>query len=504
MTRRTRGSTFFTALLACGPALGGNGGHAGHDVGRVPFPTSCAPAVQPDFEHGVALLHHMTYPQAQAAFEDVAKRDPACAMAQWGVAMTLFTPLWPTRPSLEERTRGWQAVERARALRMTPREQALVDATAAFFQAPAADDYWARIGRWEASLAKAHAAFPQDDEIAALYALATLATTPADRADRTHADRAAALLAQVRAHQPGHPGAMHYLVHASDVPGREHESIDNTRAYEDAAPDNPHALHMPTHVYVRLGDWDGVVRGNLRAAEAALRHPAGARGEYVWDEFPHAIEYLVHAYLQQGKLAEAAKQRDRLRGTPNLQPSFKTAFHLASTQARCALEPRDWQAAYAIAPRRPSDIAWDKFPWAEAIAQFAHGLGAAHIGKREDARAAHARLGVLQAIAGDARELLFERNIHMLRLELESAMAYANGHPAEAIEKLQAAAELERNTPKPPVTPAPTLPADELLGDLYVELGREDDARAAYQRVLARYPNRGWATQRLAVLARHP
>jgi len=507
MARLDRTSAAFLALLACAPpALAEDpppatqAAHAGHEVGRVPFPASCAAAVQPEIEHAVALLHHMTYPQAQAGFESAAKRDPDCAMAHWGVAMTLFTPLWPTRPSLAERTRGWQEVERARALHTTPRERALIDSVAAFFEEPASEDYWARIRRWEQASARAHGAFPDDDDINAFYALSLIATTPADKADRTHADQAAALLQQVHAHNPTHPGAMHYLVHASDVPGRERTSLDNTRAYERIAPDNPHALHMPTHVYVRLGDWDGVIRGNLRAADAALRYPAGENGEYVWDEFPHAIEYLVYAYLQDGKADDAAKQRDRLRNTAHLQPSFKTAFHLASTQARCALEPRDWKASAAIVPRQPADIPWDKFPWAEAVSQFAHGMGAAHLGRKDEARTAISRLGELQAKAGAAKETLFERNIHMLRLELESALAQANGHSPEAISKLEAAVDLEATTPKPPVTPAPTLPANELLGDLYVELGRTDDARAAYRKVLERYPNRLHATQALARL----
>jgi hypothetical protein len=131
---------------------------------------------------------------------------------------------------------------------------------------------------------------------------------------------------------------MHYLVHANDVPGREHELLEITRKYESVAPDNPHALHMPTHIYTRLGDWDASIRGNLRAAQAALEYPAGEHGELVWDEFPHAIEYLVYAYLQQGADDEAERQLERLHATARLEPTFKTAFHSASTQARYALE----------------------------------------------------------------------------------------------------------------------------------------------------------------------
>jgi tetratricopeptide (TPR) repeat protein len=365
-----------------------------------------------------------------------------------------------------------------------------IEAAAAFFEDPDADDYWARIRRWADASQRVHAAYPDDNDAAAFAALALLATTPQDRASRENADQAAALLQPVLAKTPDHPGAMHYLVHADDVPGRERETPEVVHRYESVAPDNPHALHMPTHVYARQGDWASVVRGNLRAADAALRYPAGEHGEFVWDEFPHAIEYLVYAYLQEGDTANAIRQRDRLLATQHLQPSFKTAFHLASVQARIPLETHDWKAAAALGPRTPAWVDWDKFPWPEAISQFAHGLGAAHTGAKDDARAAHARLQELEAKATNAGESLFARNIHVLRLQLEGAMAQANGHDDAAIEKLQAAAKLEAETPKHAVTPGPTLPSEELLAGAYAADGNRALAHAAYARALAQYPNR--------------
>ena len=464
--------------------------HAGHG-GTADFGVHCAPAVRDDFDRALTLLHHMTYPQARAGFRAIAAKDPKCAMAHWGVAMTLFQPLWPTRPDLEDRRLGWEEIGKARALGSPDaRERGFIDAAAAFFENPEADDYWARIRRWADASAKLHAAFPKDHDATAFDALAILATTPQDRATRENADQAAALLQQVLREDPDHPGAMHYLVHADDVPGRERESPDVVHRYEEVAPDNPHALHMPTHVYTRQGDWAGVVRGNLRAADAALRYPAGDKGQYVWDEFPHAIEYLVYAYLQQGDVANAKKQRDRLLATQHLQPSFKTAFHLASVQARIPLETHDWAAAEKLQPRTPSWVEWDKYAWPEAIAQFAHGLGAAKTGRKEEALAAMTRLGELQRKMETAGESLFERNIHVLRLELESAIAQANGHSKEAIEKLEAAATIEAATPKHAVTPGPTIPAQEMLGDLYTELGQRANAHAAYERALAQYPRR--------------
>ena len=476
------------ALLAlAGPAVAGDP----HAVHGVDFRVHCTAAVRGDFDRALALLHHMTYPQARSAFVAIEQADPKCAMAYWGEAMTLFQPLWPTRPSLAERERGWKAVQQARDLApKDPRERAFVDMAAAFFETPASDDYWARIVRWDAATRRVLDAFPQDDEARAFRALALLATAPADRVSRDHADQAAALLQQVLAHDPDHPGAMHYLVHANDVPGREKESPANTRGYEAIAPDNPHALHMPTHVYTRIGDWDGVVRGNLRAADAALRYPAGEHGEYVWDEYAHAIEYLVYGYLQQGDIAHARTQRDRLLATKHLQPSFKQAFHLASVQARIPLETQDWKAAAALVPRSPATVDWDKFPWPEAIAQFAHGMGAAHSDRVDDAKVASARISALEAKMAAAKETLFERNIRILRFELDATIAQAESRTREAIALAEQAITLERETPKHPVTPAPTLPAEELLGDLYVAQGRSAKARDAYTRALARYPNR--------------
>lgn len=468
--------------------------HAGHHaetLGTVDFPISCSKAAQTEFSRAVALLHHMTYPRAREAFEQVARSDPRCAMAHWGIAMTLFQPLWPTRPGPAELERGWDEVERASALQPpTERERLLVDAARAFFREPRATDYWHRIRQWEKAMEKAHTAFPRDPEVAAFYALSHLAVTPATEVTQAYSDRAAELLLDVYARNPDHPGAMHYLVHANDVPGRERESLEIIRKYQGAAPRNPHALHMPTHIYIRLGDWDAVIRGNLRAAEAALEHPAGDRGQFVWDEFPHAVEYLVYAYLQKGADRDAAAQIERLRGTARLQPSFKTAFHLASTQARHALERHMWSEAMSLAPRDPPTLDWDGFAWPEAVTWFARGLGAARQGRVEEARAAAERLDTLEGAAARAGEQLFTRNIRVLRLGVRAWLAQAERDTAASVALMREAAALERSTPKHAVTPGPTLPADELLGDLFLEQKRPAEALVAYDHALASYPRR--------------
>jgi 16S rRNA (cytosine(1402)-N(4))-methyltransferase len=463
----------------------------GHDLGSVEFPVSCSAAARTEFNRAVALLHHMTYPQAREAFQQVAKTDPRCAMAQWGIAMTLFQPLWPTRPSLEARQAGWDAVQKARALQPpTERERMFVMAAEAFFLEPSSPDYWLRIGRWEQVMAKVYAAFPDDPEAATFYAMAHLATTPSDTISRAHADRAAEILLRVYTRYPDHPGAMHYLVHANDVPGRERESLEITRKYDAVAPSNPHALHMPTHIYTRLGEWDAVIQGNLRAADAALEHPAGAHGEFVWDEFPHAIEYLVYAELQKGADQLAAAQLQRLHNTPRLEPTFKTAFHLVSTTTRDVLERHAWDEAASIVPRQPAGLEWDRFAWPEAIAQFARGMGAAHLGRLPDARAASARLEALEAATRKSGEELFARNIQMLRLELNAWLAHAEGRQRASLALMREAADLETSTPKHAVTPGPTIPAYELLGDLLMEQKQPGEARAAYKRSLELYPKR--------------
>ncbi len=465
--------------------------HAGHSLGKVDFPVSCSQAAQVEFNRAVALLHHMTYPQARKAFQDVAVTDPRCAMAHWGVAMTLFQPLWPTRPRRDELERGWDEVQKAKGLEPpTERERLFVAATEAFFLDPSSPDYWLRIRRWEQAMEKVYNSFPDDPEAEVFYALAHLATAPSNVISRAHSDRAAAILLRVYAENPDHPGAMHYLVHANDVPGREHESLEIIRKYEAIAPRNPHALHMPTHIYTRLGAWDESIEGNLRAADAALEYPAGDHGEFVWDEFPHAIEYLVYAYLQKGADDRAGAEIKRLRSTASLQPSFKTAFHLASTESRYALERRDWKEAAALVPREPAILNWDHFAWPEAIVQFARGLGAAHTGNAAEAGAAAARIEELEAATSKAGEDLFARNIRMLRLELNAWRAHAGGEEDSSVALMREAADLEASTPKHAVTPGPTLPASELLGDLLMEQKQPAEALVAYKRSLQLYPRR--------------
>jgi tetratricopeptide (TPR) repeat protein len=233
-----------------------------------------------------------------------------------------------------------------------------------------------------------------------------------------------------------------------------------------------------------------VVQGNLRAAEAALEYPAGDKAQFVWDEFPHAIEYLIYAYLQQGRDQQASSQLQRLRTTQKLEPTFKTAFHLASTQSRHALERGDWREAASIIAREPATLDWDRFAWPEAIARFAHGLGAVHLGRLEEAKASEQRLGQLEASTRKSGEELFARNIQVLHLELGAWVAHAQGQASSSLALMREAAALESSTPKHAVTPGPTLPADEQLGDLLMQQKQPAEALAAYRRSMELYPRR--------------
>lgn len=465
--------------------------HTGHKVGTVNFTVSCSKEAQEKFNRALAFLHHMTYTQAREGFEQAAAADPQCAMAHWGIAITLFQPLWPTRPGPEALNRGWEAVLKAKSIQSTTaRERLFISAAEAFFLEPSSSDYWLRIRRWEQSMEKVYAGLPGDSDAATFYALAHLATTPSNVISRAHADRAAEILLRVYKRDPDHPGAMHYLVHANDVPGREKELLEITQKYDSIAPRNPHALHMPTHIYTRLGDWNGVVSGNLRAAEAALDYPAGAKGEFIWDEYAHAIEYLVYAHLQKGADDAAAIQLRRMMDSPTLEPTFKTAFHISSSQARYALERRDWKAAAALVPRQPATLNWDRFTWPEAIVQFARGFGSVRLGKTAEAKAAVQRLEKLDEATVKLGEDLFARNIRVLRLELSAWIAHFEGQKDKSVELLREAADLETSTPKHAVTPGPTLPAYELLGDLLLEQNKPEDALTAYKHSLELYPKR--------------
>lgn len=488
-TVRTTGLPL-VALLAClgaAPAAAQDSPH--HELGNVDFPVSCAPGVQPEFERAAALLHHMMYQESLAAFERIAEEHPGCAMAHWGIAMTLFQPLWPGRPGPDALARGREAARTARSIgAATDRERDFVAAAHAFFRDPDAD-WWTRIRRWAEAMEAAYRARPDDVETAAFYALSQLAVGQVAEDQVAYHDRAAEVLLEIHEREPTHPGALHYTIHANDVDARAGKALEVVRSYDRVAPSVPHALHMPTHVFVRLGKWSEVIEWNARSAEAALDLPAekGVSLHHI-----HALDYLVYAHLQRGEDRKAAAALADARGRRYQAgfQAFAAAYHFAAMPARIAVERRAWGEAARLEPRSPDYLPWENFAWPEALTWFARGLGAAHAGDLDAARRSEARMRELRENAEAAGEKQFAGYIEVDRRVLAAYVAKAEGRAEEAVELARAAVELERTLQKHPVSPGAVLPASEALGDLLRELGRPAEAVAAYRASLETWPKR--------------
>ncbi len=347
-------------------------------LGKVNFPVSGSSEVQRPFERGLALLHHMMYAQAEKEFTALANMEPTCAMAHWGIAMTQFHPLWPGGPNEEELKKGWAAVQKAKSLNpQTEREQAFIAAVEAFYQDWKIIGHSERIASWEKTQKKVFQENPDDIDAAALYALSHLATAPKSDKGFIHQKEAGALLDKLFTKNPEHPGVLHYTIHAYDNPMLASRAVAAARAYDKISPDVPHALHMPTHIFVRLGIWPDVVSWNIRSAKAALKYPANGS---VSHHYPHAIDYLMYAYLQEANDTRAKDLLDEIGGKENYQKTSVAGYALAAIPARYALERRQWAKAAVLDERSPGAFPWEKFPEVEAITYFARGLGAAQSG----------------------------------------------------------------------------------------------------------------------------
>ncbi|MFW5947153.1 MAG: hypothetical protein ACOCUW_01565 [Gemmatimonadota bacterium] len=482
-------ASFAAAVVAGAVALGacvgesvedtGSAQESASELGTVEFPTSCSADVQPELERGLALLHHMMYEQARDVFEAAARTEEDCAMAHWGLAMSRFQPLWGSAQVDE----GRAPAERAVALASTDRERAYAQAASAFFEGE--DLRLAeRIRSWESAMEELHRAHPDDLEAQALYGLAVLAVDPADREQQDAAD---ALLRPVYEAMPRHPGAIHYSIHVHDVEGRAEEGAEFARVYDEIAPSVPHALHMPSHIYVRLGEWQNVIDWNIRSADAALDHPAGDR---ISHHYPHALDYLMYGYLQRGQDERAAEVLEDLRSREGYQRTFVSAYALAAIPARWHVERRDWDGAASLEPRVPETFPWDDFPAGEAMTWFARGLGAARTGDLDAAAAAEERLAELEAAARSADDEYWADRIQVQRGSVMAWRALAEGRTDRAVEEMERAAEIAAGQEKSPVTPGNLQPAHELLGDLLLEAERPAEALAAYERTLDTWPRR--------------
>ena len=459
------------------------------ELGRVHFPVSCDSATQAEFDRAVAMLHSFWYEKSGAAFSEIARRDASCAMAYWGLAMTFYHPLWE-RPNAEALRNGSAAVERAKAIgAKTEREADYISAIGAFYKDYDKADHRTRVLAYEKAMEQLYRRYPEDREAGVFYSLALIASAQAMPADKTYGreKEAAGILNSVLAKEPQHPGVSHYLIHAYDSPPLAHLALDAARSYAKIAPGVPHALHMPSHIFTRLGLWSESVQSNLASEAAAKRFAAETHMDGTWDEQLHAMDYLMYAYLQASRDKEARAVLDELYQIRKTAPqNFKVAYAFAAIPARYAMERRQWAEAAAL-KLHPADFPWNRAPWAEAVIHFARGVGAARNGDTASARQSLDKLVALKETLSDAKE---RNQVEVQRLAVSAWLARAEGKKEEALKLMRAAADLEDSTEKHPVTPGPVVPAREMLGDMLAESGEPRQALKEFETALVASPGR--------------
>jgi hypothetical protein len=460
-------------------------------LGRVVFPTTCNAQAQIRFERGLALLHSFWYEEAGHTFGTVIAADSSCAMGYWGLAMSTLHPLW-TPPSPKENEAALAAAERSVHLaRPGSREADYAGAIATYYRGYDATEHRTRLFAYQAAMERVAQRHPKDDEAQIFYALALTAIGQLEANDTTYARprRAAAILEPLFRKYPEHPGLAHYLIHAYDYPGLADRGTVAAARYAQIAPSVPHALHMPSHIYTQIGQWDQSIESNLRSADAARGFEQKQHLEGMWDQHGHALDYLVYAYLQQGRDAEAKRIVDRAKAVTSGFPpnSLINDYALAAIPARYALERGQWSEAKLLAVRpAPS---WRA---AEAITRFARAIGAARSDDSAAARAEIDTLGMIGAALAKAggEQAYWSKQVEIQRLAASAWLARQVGDTVAALRLAASAADLEDITAKHPVTPGAVLPARELYADLLLETGRATGALRAYQASLARQPNR--------------
>ncbi len=481
-------AVLLVALLATRASAQAHAEHAGAGLGTVHFSTSCRPEVAPRFDRAVALLHSFECGAAIRGFDNVLTADSTCAMAHWGLALSRWTnPTSPTNRAPALLARGRLATDAAgRLAAATPRERAYIAAIAQLYADFERVDQRTRVVAYEGAMADLVARYPADTEAKIFYALSIVAAAaPTDKSyDRQR--RAGVLLESLWAEQPNHPGLAHYIIHSYDVPTLAPQAAAAARRYADIAPAAAHALHMPSHTFTRLGQWEASVRANQRSAEIALQDSSLA-------EVLHASDYLVYAYLQMRRDSAAKAVLDGLpaiaaRFDPSAvtgaAPGWAGVFALAAMPARYALERRRWVDAASLAPTSSA------FPYTEAMTYFARALGAAQVRRLSVARAAGDSLTAIHARLLASGESYWAEQVAIQRLGARAWLALAEGRAADALAQMREAAAREDATEKSAVTPGPLAPARELLGDLLMSMGRPADALAEYRRTLVKEPRR--------------
>ncbi len=458
------------------------------DLGNVEFSTTCKKSQQDNMNNALALYHHMMYKQAEITFKTIIKNHPNCAMAYWGYAMTLFHPLWPDTISDESLLLGEKAINKALNLSNTSiRENLYINATANYYKDWQKTNEKDRIIAWEQGQKLIYEKYPKDIDAAAIYALSHIATASMSDKNLTHQKESGEILDELYKVAPLNPGVIHYSIHAYDSNLLARKAIVAARAYDKIAPDVPHALHMPSHIFVRLGMWKDVASWNIRSAKAALKYPTnGATSMH----YLHALDYLVYAYLQLGEYDKVQLVIDELQSHHDYQDVFPAAYAMAAIPARQVLEQKRWIMAKQLKPKHPQYLSWDRYPQVQAITYFAKGLGAARSG---ELKVAQQNIDMLNDLYDKTFKLspnYWAKLIDAQRQTIQAWITFSNGDAELAINQLTHAADLEDRLDKNPVTPGAVLPSRELLGDMLVMNKNYKSAIIAYEKTLAINPNR--------------
>jgi tetratricopeptide (TPR) repeat protein len=463
-------------------------------LGTVTFPVSCAPAVQKPFERGVALLHSFWYEEAEKEFQQIAHDDPHCAMAHWGVALSLWHQLW-NEPDAKLIQRGLDEVHRAKTTdgRATPRERAYIAAIAAFYSDSKNLKHDARAKAYSDAMKKVYDTYPDDHEAAAFYALSLLASEPHDDATFANRKQAAAILERLFVIEPDHPGIAHYLIHSYDKPQLAQLGLPAARRYAQIAPASPHALHMPSHIFARVGLWQDDINSNLASVAATRKTAAmGMGGE--GHQF-HAMDFLVYAYLQSGREAEAAKVIDEVKGMPHMPSMYGSDFDpqanaLATFPAIYNLELRHWVDAAALqlngTDAAKLQLVHGGLRGDQAITYWARAIGAARSGNLTQARSDLEQIEVIRRELVADNKTEYAEAVTQDYQEAAAWVAHSAGKDDEAITTLRALAEKNDKLGNEPRS----IPAREMLADMLLEAKRPQQALAEYQTDLKLNPNR--------------
>ena len=456
--------------------------------GTVQFSDGCSPKLDTLIGFGIALIHHMTYEDAEYTFNKVIEMDPDCFWGYWGKAMTYIHPLWPDIPDEKMLNDGFVLSQNALKLAETEKEKLYGMAVASFFEDGVNKTEPERLVAFNDGWQLARKELPEDIEAKMFSVLSMLATvSPNDKSYKIQLE-AGAICEEVMKIYPDHPAAFHYAIHAYDYPPLAQNAIRVAREYYTIAPEIPHALHMPTHIFTRLGYWQESIDLNLRAATAAWNLPDGKQ---ISNHYFHALDYLVYAYLQRSeyeKAKEIAALLDTLNGPFQTLPQI--AYSMAAIPGRIDLEYQNWKDAANLSLIHP-DFPWNKFPQYEALIYYAKGIGAGRIKNIEITKQSLKRLQELQNTFTDLESNKYWINqMEIQKKVVEAWKYYAQNEMEKSLETMIEAADLEDATEKNPVTPGALLPAREMLGDLLLEMNRPKEALEQYELSLKHNPNR--------------